>query len=150
MQEVIPTSLLKTTPENENRAVKMFVGIQKFMADGAEAMTTLQRYEMAQKLLHQVNSPASIDLMKLQYASALAEAVLCQTNGTAVLILSPSFFTWLLAYSPNSTTFIPTVLDPCCIVCWQSPPSPALHLYQISFCRTIILQNTVTCKISSL
>lgn len=54
MQEVIPTSLLKLNSENANRAVKMFLGIQKFMADGPDAMPLIMRYEMAQKLLHQV------------------------------------------------------------------------------------------------
>ena len=56
-QEVIPTSLLKLNSDNANRAVKMFLGIQKFMAEGVDGLPTIQRYEMAQKLLHQV--PAS-------------------------------------------------------------------------------------------
>lgn len=54
VQEVIPTSLLKLTTENANRAVKMFLGIQKYMAEGPDALTPVLRYEMAQKLLHQV------------------------------------------------------------------------------------------------
>ena len=54
LQEIISTSLLKLNSENAGRAVKMFLGIQKFVVDGPEAMPTVMRYEMAQKLLHQV------------------------------------------------------------------------------------------------
>jgi len=59
MQEVIPTSLLKLNSENTSRAVKMFLGVQKFMMEGNEALPTPQRYELAQKLLHQVCSHPS-------------------------------------------------------------------------------------------
>ena len=57
LQEIISTSLLKLNSENASRAVKMFLGIQKFMVEGPEAMPTIMRYEMAQKLLHQVFFP---------------------------------------------------------------------------------------------
>lgn len=54
LQEVIPTSLLKLNSENTSRAVKMFLGVQKFMGEGSDALPTAQRFDLAQKLLHQV------------------------------------------------------------------------------------------------
>ena len=54
VQEMLNTSLLKLNSELANRAVKMFVGIQRFAADGQEGMPTIMRYELSQKLLHQV------------------------------------------------------------------------------------------------
>ncbi len=40
-QECIPTSLLKLNTDNANRAVKMFAGIQKYMAEGGEVRARL-------------------------------------------------------------------------------------------------------------
>ena len=55
MQEVIPTSLLKLSSENTGRAVKMFLGVQKFMGESSEGLPQNARFDLAQKLLHQVN-----------------------------------------------------------------------------------------------
>lgn len=54
VQEVIPTSLLKLSSENTGRAVKMFLGVQKFMGEGSESLPPAARFDLAQKLLHQV------------------------------------------------------------------------------------------------
>lgn len=56
---MIPTSLLKLSSENTSRAVKMFLGVQKFMGDTSEATPPAARFELAQKLLHQVGNKAS-------------------------------------------------------------------------------------------
>lgn len=76
LQDIIPTSLLKLSSENSSRAVKMFLGIQKFTAEGPEAMPTIMRYEMAQKLLHQV-SPS---VLGLSQCHSLARAPLHLVN----------------------------------------------------------------------
>ena len=55
MQEVIPTSLLKLSSENTGRAVKMFLGVQKFMGESSEGLQQNARFDLAQKLLHQVS-----------------------------------------------------------------------------------------------
>ena len=59
MQDVIPSSLLKQTPENASRAVKMFAGVLKYMEEGplpgAASPAKSQRLELVQKLLHQVS-----------------------------------------------------------------------------------------------
>ena len=52
-QEVIPTSLLKLNNDNASRAVKMFLGIQRFMGETQEQLTHAARIEIAQKLLQQ-------------------------------------------------------------------------------------------------
>ena len=54
MQDCIPTSLLKLSADNSTRAVKMFAGVQKYMAEGGEAPVSAAKAELVQKLLHQV------------------------------------------------------------------------------------------------
>ena len=54
MQDCIPTSLLKLSADNSTRAVKMFAGVQKYMAEGGEAPAGAAKAELVQKLLHQV------------------------------------------------------------------------------------------------
>lgn len=53
MQDSIPTSLLKLSADNSSRAVKMFAGIQRYMDEAQEGLTTSQSIEIVQKLLHQ-------------------------------------------------------------------------------------------------
>ena len=53
LQDSIPTSLLKLSADNSSRAVKMFAGIQRYMDEGQEGLTTAQSIEIVQKLLHQ-------------------------------------------------------------------------------------------------
>ena len=54
VQDCIPTSLLKLSADNSTRAVKMFAGVQKYMAEGGEAPAGAAKAELVQKLLHQV------------------------------------------------------------------------------------------------
>ena len=54
MQDCIPTSLLKLSADNSTRAVKMFAGVQKYMAESGEAPVGAAKAELVQKLLHQV------------------------------------------------------------------------------------------------
>ena len=57
-QDCIPTSLLKLSADNSTRAVKMFAGVQKYMAESGDAPTGAAKAELVQKLLHQVGAPA--------------------------------------------------------------------------------------------
>ena len=57
-QDCIPTSLLKLSADNSTRAVKMFAGVQKYMAESGDAPVGTAKAELVQKLLHQVHSPA--------------------------------------------------------------------------------------------
>ena len=57
-QDCIPTSLLKLSADNSTRAVKMFAGVQKYMAESGDAPVGAAKAELVQKLLHQVRSPA--------------------------------------------------------------------------------------------
>ena len=68
LQDAIPTSLLKLSSENMARAVKMFGGIQKYMAAaGPDASTEAQRLEIASKLLHQaIRRPELKDELYMQ------------------------------------------------------------------------------------
>ncbi len=54
VQDCIPTSLLKLSADNSTRAVKMFAGVQKYMAESGEAPVGAAKAELVQKLLHQV------------------------------------------------------------------------------------------------
>ena len=54
MQDCIPTSLLKLSADNSTRAVKMFAGVQKYMAENGDAPVGAAKTELVQKLLHQV------------------------------------------------------------------------------------------------
>ena len=58
VQDCIPTSLLKLSADNSTRAVKMFAGVQKYMAESGDAPAGAAKAELVQKLLHQVHSPA--------------------------------------------------------------------------------------------
>lgn len=49
----IPTSLLKHSAENQQRAVKMFASVLHYMGVNGEVMGQVQALELAQKLLHQ-------------------------------------------------------------------------------------------------
>ena len=55
-QDCIPTSLLKLSADNSTRAVKMFAGVQKYMAESGDAPVGAAKAELVQKLLHQVRS----------------------------------------------------------------------------------------------
>ena len=54
LQDCIPTSLLKLSADNSTRAVKMFAGVQKYMAENGDAPVGAAKAELVQKLLHQV------------------------------------------------------------------------------------------------
>lgn len=54
VQDCIPTSLLKLSADNSTRAVKMFAGVQKYMAENGDAPVGAAKAELVQKLLHQV------------------------------------------------------------------------------------------------
>ena len=58
-QDCIPTSLLKLSADNSTRAVKMFAGVQKYMAESGDAPVGAAKAELVQKLLHQVRSPCA-------------------------------------------------------------------------------------------
>lgn len=77
LQDGIPTSLLKLSTENMARAVKMFGGVQKYMAgDGPEAATEGQRVEIAGKLLHQaIRRPELKDELYMQARALPASAI---------------------------------------------------------------------------
>ena len=63
LQDCIPTSLLKLSADNSTRAVKMFAGVQKYMAENGEAPTGAAKVELVQKLLHQVReAPATLPI----------------------------------------------------------------------------------------
>ncbi|KAK9917170.1 hypothetical protein WJX75_001536 [Coccomyxa subellipsoidea] len=64
----IPTSLLKLSADNASRAVKMFAGVQKYMAEnGGEVLGGTARAELVQKLLHQgIKRPELKDELYMQ------------------------------------------------------------------------------------
>ncbi len=68
MQDCIPTSLLKLSADNASRAVKMFAGVQKYMAEnGGEVLSGTARAELVQKLLHQgIKRPELKDELYMQ------------------------------------------------------------------------------------
>lgn len=68
MQDSIPTSLLKLSADNASRAVKMFAGVQKYMAEnGGEVLSGTARAELVQKLLHQgIKRPELKDELYMQ------------------------------------------------------------------------------------
>ena len=53
LQDTIPSSLLKLSADNGNRAVKLFQCIHTYM-ETAEDQHPSVRHELAQKVLHQV------------------------------------------------------------------------------------------------
>lgn len=53
MQEPIPTSLLKMSPDHMGRATKMFAGMLKYMGEAGDTAEPAVGIEIAQKLLHQ-------------------------------------------------------------------------------------------------
>lgn len=67
-QDCIPTSLLKLNADNASRAVKMFAGVQKYMAEnGTESLSGAARAELVQKLLHQgIKRPELKDELYMQ------------------------------------------------------------------------------------
>ena len=60
VQDCIPTSLLKLSADNSTRAVKMFAGVQKYMAENGDAPVGAAKAELVQKLLHQVRKLTSL------------------------------------------------------------------------------------------
>ena len=52
-QEPIPTSLLKLSSDYVSKAMKMFIGVLKYMGEGADPITDHGRVEIAYKLLNQ-------------------------------------------------------------------------------------------------
>ena len=54
MQEPIPTSLLKLSSDNQNRAVKLYQCILTYMEGPADVQSQAAEYELAQRVLHQV------------------------------------------------------------------------------------------------
>ncbi|KDD76129.1 hypothetical protein H632_c343p0, partial [Helicosporidium sp. ATCC 50920] len=66
-EESLPTSLLKHTPDNASRAVKMFASILTFMGVHGETLPSVTSMDLIQKLLHQgLKRPELRDELYLQ------------------------------------------------------------------------------------
>lgn len=51
-QEPIPTSLLRLSADYVSKAMKMFIGVLKYMGEGADPITDVGRIDIAYKLLN--------------------------------------------------------------------------------------------------
>ena len=60
VEDCIATSLLKLRADYSTRAVKMFAGVQKYMAENGDEPVGAAKAELVQKLLHQVRKLMSL------------------------------------------------------------------------------------------
>ncbi|CAK0740574.1 hypothetical protein CVIRNUC_001260 [Coccomyxa viridis] len=104
--DCIPTSLLKLSADNSTRAVKMFAGVQKYMAESNDAPVGAAKAELVQKLLHQgIKRPELRDELYMQLLKQ------SRGNTTASCAKAWELFFLVASVMPPSKEFVSLVSE---------------------------------------